>query len=155
LDKVVGTNQNIAPDDRLSRSVHKSEDCHKGVVQPTLFAPNAKLRPLAVSVIRSEGMDEPRLWNECEAIACQRQQKLYGRADLKASVVTRAELEIDADTPTHANILGWEKLGWVGGEKQLRLAIQLKLAQASQFIKHPAGVWLGGLTSQNQGATPS
>lgn len=59
-----------------------------------------------LSVFRISGLQENQIWE----VGCGlRLLPLLGRADIKASAVTKTGLSIDADDipPRHANIFGW------------------------------------------------
>ena len=59
-----------------------------------------------LSVFRTSGMGEHAIWALGESL---RQQRLKGRADIRAAAVVETGLAIDADDipPRHANIVGW------------------------------------------------
>lgn len=79
-----------------------------------------------LSVFRTSGMGEHAIWALGESL---RQQRLKGRADIRAAAVEETGLAIDADEipPRHANIVGWPDEHSALELKALELSVRAQL----------------------------
>ncbi len=96
-------------------------------VKSTAFMPRSD--DLRVSVFRTSGLSEPKVWSIGIIVGQKSDRTLCGRGDVVAADVTEQNLDIDADNrpPRHANIVGWPQ------EKHKRQAIAQVLASSARL----------------------
>jgi hypothetical protein len=115
----------VAANELLARFiVNSNEFRHDGSVRPKLFMPYSLVK-LSVNRHRDATMEET--WGVGEIVAKERQKKLYGLANIRASQCQIETLSVIAepllpDNPNHADIVGYPE------QKEEQLALATKLA---------------------------
>jgi len=94
-------------------------------VRYTAFMPRS--HDLRISVYRTSGLEEPKVWSIGESVGQVSSRTLHGRGDVVAAEVGRQRLDIDPDSQPsrHANIVGW------ADEKHRRQEIAQALASSA------------------------
>jgi hypothetical protein len=106
----------VLPDEELSSYVFRADQ----VIKKTNTLHHTRLTPrrsavgrLEVSVLRSTGLTEEKIWSICQAhFDVHSPKPEIGRGVGRASVVYAENLEFDPDGkpyPEHANIVGWHE----------------------------------------------
>lgn len=82
---------------------------------------------LRISVFRTSGLTEPKVWSIGESVGQVKNRTLHGRGDIGAGDVKKQNLDIDPDNQPlrHANIVGWPQ------EKHKRQEIAQVLASSA------------------------
>ena len=119
----------VAADEQLARFVLFSKWFRSdATVRPEAFMPHP-YRDL--SVTRHQLLSEHEIWAIGRGVAGVREATLYGRADIRASVVLRQSLDVKSapvpNNPNHANIIGWPE------QKPAQKIIALQLAAAAKY----------------------
>ncbi|MFQ5683326.1 MAG: hypothetical protein ACE5HC_08655 [Candidatus Binatia bacterium] len=105
---------------------------NKSRVKPGAFLPRPNSTvagQLETSVFLISNLSEHKIWKIGERHVARKQKTIYGRADLPASAVLKAKLELEIDDIPlrHANIIGWPP------DKASRKDLAVDLAQSSQL----------------------
>lgn len=98
-------------------------------VKPDAFIPHPQS---ALSVTRHREASDNELGNEGERVAKIRRVKLYGRADVRASIFLDQDLRVEArpipENANHADVTGWP------ADKPAQKMLATEIASRSQFV---------------------
>ena len=124
----------IEASERISRFIHQRDNFTQstGNISFRVFLPpNNGDYTQELSVFRTEGLDEPRVWSESDAL----RPGALARADFRAACVPlvaesgcQLELVPDNQPPGHALIAGWPP----ADSRDLRKLLAMRLRDASQ-----------------------
>lgn len=121
----------VADDEQLARFILFSNWIRivDQTVKPDAFIPHPHPD---LSVTRHKNLSEQELWQIGQGIAATRPATLYGRADIRATVIRQQALEIApkpvANNPNHANVIGWP------ADKPAQKSIAQELAAKAHFV---------------------
>jgi hypothetical protein len=99
-----------------------------GRVKPSAFLPDPYVK---LSVFMVGGLSHPQIWEiGLRNVAGPQGKRLYGHAEVNASVPTSPGLAVEVDNtpPRHANIVGWPD---GPGDKPKRKLLAARLAERS------------------------
>lgn len=132
----------VAADEMLARFITQASQFRSSdqTMKPDLFIP---FRLTELSMTRHREATAEELWQVGREVAALRQQRLYGRADIRASDCTIGPLSVVRDpilppdepyNPNHANVIGFP------ATKDDQKALAIKIAhKASKRIAPPEG----------------
>lgn len=120
----------VSASERLTRFIFRTSHFKNGEVLPTAFLPHP--RRLDCSCYRIRTDNENTIWRAGKKIGAVSKRSVKARADFDSAIVfSETKLEIDFDTPTHANVINWPK------DKEDQLEIAQILCERSLLVEKP------------------
>ena len=121
--------ENISPEESLSRYIFSEKLYAKspGRVKHAAFMPREN--EAKISIYRTSGLEEAKIWDIGKEIAVGRSHSVKGRAELMASCVLEKNLKVEPEEPPehHANII------FPSSEKSEQKLIAIQLAEEAQL----------------------
>lgn len=126
----------VADDELLARFIRYERLIRKdGTVRPEGFMPDSREVSPGLSVTRHLDLSEGQLWQIGQQVVVRSGSKLVGRADFKALIARRLQLEVvsapDKNNPYHAELRNWP------AEKHARKNLATDLAASARFVQCP------------------